>query len=117
MKRLFLGSVLVIAMAACVDPASDPPPSTPSSEVSSQELAASSEPASSADRPPVTTQVAGVWNNQFMDLCRDWFLQYCFADFPAPQCPAAPDGKSCSPVGSFCYKTVNRQNFRYYTCD
>jgi hypothetical protein len=129
MTRLFLSSMLAIVTAACVDPASDPPPfipqpavddpgsAKPSSDVRSLEPAARSTPPSSEGRPPLTTQVAGTWNQQYMDICQDWFLQYCFANSPTPQCPAAPDGKPCSPAGSFCYQTVNRQNFRYYTCD
>src|SRR5215510_10466919 len=100
MKRLFLGSILAIAMAACLDPASTSPPST-------------STPLAVDDHPPVNTLVATTWQEQTAEVCSQWFLRFCTSTFPSPQCPPSPAGQPCSPAGAVCYQTMSRQLFRY----
>jgi hypothetical protein len=102
MKCLF-GSILAIAMAACLDPASQSP--------------ASASTAPAGDDPRIETLVTTTWQEQSAEICFDWFLRFCSPTFPSPQCPAAPAGQPCSPAGAVCYQTLNRQVFRYYQCE
>jgi hypothetical protein len=129
MKRLLLGSILAIAMTACLAPASDPPPPTsqpalddpakanPSGDVRPLEPAARSTPPTGEDHPPLANLAGTTWQEQTAEICVDWFSRFCTSTFPAPQCsPAFPAGQPCSPSGAICYHTLSRQTFRYYLC-
>lgn len=128
MKSLFLGSILAIAMTACLDPASDPLPSTsqpaiddpakpsPSGDVKLLEPAARSILPTGDDHPPLDHLLGTTWQEQTVEMCFDWFLTFCTHSFPSPQCPAAPAGQPCSPSGAVCYQTLTKQTFRYYQC-
>lgn len=128
MKSLVLGSILAIAMTACLDPASDPPPPTsqpalddparanPSGDVRPLEPAARSTPPAGDDHPPLDNLLGTTWQEQTVEMCFDWFLTFCTSSFPSPQCPAAPAGQPCSPSGAVCYQTLTKLTFRYYEC-
>lgn len=129
MRSLLLGSILAIAMTACLGPASDPPaltsqpalddPATanPSGDVRPLEPAARSTPPIGDDHAPIDNLAGTTWQEQTAEVCADWFSRFCTSTFPAPQCsPAAPGGLPCSPSGAICYQTLSRQMFRYFLC-
>lgn len=128
MKSLVLGSILAIAMTACVGPASDPPPPTSQpalddparanpSDVRPLEPAARATAPTGDGHPPLDNLTGTTWQEQTVEMCFDWFLTFCTSSFPSPQCPAAPAGQPCSPAGAVCYKTLTKLTFRYYQCE
>ena len=108
MRSLLLGSILAIAMTACLGPASDPPPPTsqpalddpakanPSGDVRPPEPAARSTPPIGDDHPPIDTLAGTTWQEQTAEVCADWFSRFCTSTFP--RTAVLPGGPGWAPM-------------------
>jgi len=114
---ILLGSIPALAQtdAPAASPATTPSPrlalaTLPTAPVST-ELAPEALP-----QFTIVATSTGTWQFLTRESCIDLFGRNCTSSFPSPQCPPNAQGKSCSPVGSFCYDTISSGTVDLYRC-
>jgi hypothetical protein len=59
----------------------------------------------------------GTWQYWGTESCYDMFMTSCYSANLSPQCPSSPQGKSCSPLWSMCWRIVSSSWVEMYGCE